>query len=130
MLVGFELAHGWPVQFQPIGIVDDAIEDGVGEGRLADDIVPLVEGKLAGDERRAVAIAILDDLHQIAPLVGGEPVRSPVVEDQQIGLDQRAEQAREATVTMGELEIGEQPRHAGVEHRVAVPARLLGERAR
>ena len=31
---------------------------------------------------------------------------------------------------MGEFEIGEQPRHAGVEHRVAVPARLLGERAR
>ena len=48
-------------------------------------------------------------LHQIASLVGGEPIRSPVVEDQQVGLDQRTEQACEATVTMGEFEIGEQP---------------------
>jgi hypothetical protein len=39
--------------------VDDAIEDGVGEGRLTDDIVPLVEGELAGDERRAAAIMSL-----------------------------------------------------------------------
>ena len=129
LFVGFELAHGRPVQFQPIGVVDDAIEDGVGESRVADDIVPLVEGELAGNERRAAAIAVLDDLHQIAPLVGGEPVRAPVVEDQQIGLDQGAEQAGEATVTVGKFEIGEQPRHAGVQHRVAIPARLLGERA-
>src|SRR5258707_13252365 len=52
----------------------------VRERRLADDIVPLVAGKLAGDKRGAVAVAVLDDFHQIAPLVGGEPVRSPVVE--------------------------------------------------
>jgi hypothetical protein len=110
--------------------VDDAIEDGVGEGWLADDFVPFVEGELAGDEGRAIAIAILDDFHQIAPLVGGEPVWSPVVEDQQIGFDQGTEEAGKATVPVGELQIGEQPRHAGVEHRVAVPARLLGERAR
>ena len=89
-------AYGRPVQFQPIGVVDDAIENGVGEGRLTDDIVPLVEGELAGDERRAAAIAVLDDFHQIAPLVGDKPVRAPVIEDQQIGLDQGAEQACEA----------------------------------
>ena len=110
--------------------MDDAIEDGVGESRLADDLVPLVERELAGDERGASAIAVLDDLHQVAPLVGGEPIRPPIVEDQQIGLDQGAEQAGEATITMGEFQIGEQPRHAGVEYRVAIPARLLGERAR
>ena len=102
---------------------------GIPRERVADDIVPLVEGELAGNERRAAAIAVLDDLHQIAPLVGGEPVRAPVVEDQQIGLDQGAEQAGEATVTVGKFEIGEQPRHAGVQHRIAIPARLLGERA-
>jgi hypothetical protein len=70
-------------------------------------VVPFISGKLAGDEHRAVAMAVLDDLHQIASLAGGEPVRSPVVEDQQIGFDQRTKQAREATVTVGEFQIGE-----------------------
>jgi hypothetical protein len=37
LLAGFELAHGWPIQFQPIGIVDNAIEDSVGEGWFAED---------------------------------------------------------------------------------------------
>jgi hypothetical protein len=30
---------------------------------------------------------------------------------------------------MGEFEIGEQPRHAGIVHRIAIAACLLGERA-
>ena len=114
---------------ETIGVVDEAIEDGVGEGRLADDLVPRVDRQLAGDQRRAGAVAVLDDLHEIAPLVGDEAVRAPVVEDQQIGLGQRAEQTREAAVAVGELQIGEQARHASVMHRVAVPAGFLGERA-
>ena len=73
---------------------------------------------------------LVDILHQLAsppvrPLVGGEPVRAPVVEDQQIGLDQGAEQAGEATVTVGKFEIGEQPRHAAVEHRVEIFPRWI-----
>lgn len=66
---------------------------------------------MAGDERRAAAIAVLDDFHQIAPLVGDKPVRAPVIEDQQIGLDQGAEQAGEATVTVSKFKIGKQRRH-------------------
>ena len=89
----------------------------------------VVDRELAGDQRRAAAVAILDDLHQIAPLVGGEPIGSPVVEDQQIDLDQRAEQPREAAVAVGEFEIGEQARHAGVVHGVAVAAGFLRQRA-
>jgi hypothetical protein len=50
-----------------------------------------------------------------------------LVEDQQVGLDQRTKQAREATVTVGEFEVGEQPRHASVDNCVAVSTCLLGE---
>jgi hypothetical protein len=31
-------------------------------------------------------MTILDDLHQIAPLAGGEAVRSPIVEDKKIAV--------------------------------------------
>lgn len=104
-------------------------KDGVGESELTDDLVPRVGRQLAGDECRAPAVMILDDLDQIAPLTGGESIRIPVVESQEIGLDQGAEQAREPAIVVGKLEVGEQPRHAGVVHDVTVAARLVGKRA-
>ena len=68
-----------------MSIVDDAIEDGVGDGRLADDVVPSVDRDLAG-EIGAVAAALLDDLQQVASLVGRERFEAPVVEVSKICL--------------------------------------------
>ena len=67
-------------------------------------------------------MAILDDFHEIAALAGGEAIGSPIVEDEEIDLDQHAEQAREAAIAVGEIEIGEQPRHARVVDGVSVAA--------
>ena len=109
--------------------MDEAIEDGVGEGRLADDLVPASDRELAGDQRRAAAVAVLDDLHQIAPLVA---VRRSGPQSSRISrsdLAEAAEQPREAAVAVGELEIGEQPRQALVEDGESVAAGLLAERA-
>ena len=83
-VVGGELrAQGVALELEAMGVVDDAVEDGVGDGRLADDVVPSVDGDLAGDEGSAVAVAFLDDLQQIAPLVGSERLKPPIVEDEQ-----------------------------------------------
>ena len=89
---------------------------------LADNLMPGCRGELAGDQDRASPIAILDDLHEIAPLAGGEAVRSPIIEYEKIDLDPHAEQPREAAVAVGEIEIDEQARHARVVHGVAVAA--------
>ncbi len=37
-------------EVDPVRVVDDAIEDGVGVGGIADQLVPFVEGDLAGDD--------------------------------------------------------------------------------
>ena len=109
--------------------MNDAIQDRVAERGLADDVMPGWHGELAGDQDGAAAVAILDDFHGVAALAGGEAIGSPIVEDEEIDLDQHAEQAREAAVAVGEIEIGEQARHAGVVDGVAVAARLLRQRA-
>jgi hypothetical protein len=44
------------------------------------------------------------------PMARGEAIRSPIVEHEEIDLDQHSEQAREATVAVGEIKIGEQAR--------------------
>lgn len=75
--------------------MDEPVQDGVGEGGLVDHGMPGVDGKLAGDDRRSRLIAILEDFHQIPVLAGGEPVRPPIVQDEQIGFDQLAEDPRE-----------------------------------
>jgi hypothetical protein len=72
------------MEFDPVRVVDDAVEDGVGQCRVADDLVPVVDRHLAGDDQRAGAVAILDDLQQIALLFGKQRFRTPVIDDQQI----------------------------------------------
>ncbi len=73
------LAQALSGQFDAIGVVDDAVEDGVGEGGNADQIVPAGDGNLAGDDERAFVVAVLDDLQQIARLAGAERLRSPII---------------------------------------------------
>src|SRR4051794_18595000 len=70
-LGGF-FAQGFAAQLEAVGIVDDAIQDRVGEGRIADQVVPAIDRDLAGDQRGAAAVALLDDLEQVAALLGSE----------------------------------------------------------
>ena len=87
--------------------MDNAIQNGVGECRLADDVMPRFHGQQAGDRGRAAGrVSILDDLHQITTLRGGDPVRSPIVEDQRLSFRYAAEQAREAPVVTGQFQYG------------------------
>jgi hypothetical protein len=63
---------------------------------------------VAGDEGCAATVAVLDDLHQTAVPVGGEPIRSPVVEDQQVGATgTNEEDMDESKVARGKKRLGQ-----------------------
>ena len=64
-------AHAVAGQFDPVGIVNEAVEDGVGIGRIANDFMPAVDGKLRGDHGGAAPIAIFEDFQEI--MAGVEP---------------------------------------------------------
>ena len=49
-------------EIDAVRVVDDAIEDGVGIGRIADQGVPFVDGDLAGNDRRSAAMAYAIEL--------------------------------------------------------------------
>lgn len=49
--------------------MQEAVTDGIGERGLADEVVVLGRGQLAGDDGRTGAIAILEDLEQVTPLM-------------------------------------------------------------
>ena len=63
--------------------MDEPVEDGVGERGVTDGGVPFGDRDLAGDQGGGPPAAILDDLEQIAALVGGHGRDRPIVEDQE-----------------------------------------------
>ena len=50
--------------------MDEAVEDGVGVGWVADDVVPSVDGQLRGDHCRAAAVGIQCSLFPLV-ITGG-----------------------------------------------------------
>src|SRR5271154_1286103 len=123
------LAQALAGQFDAIGVMNDAVEDGVSERGYPDQIVPAVDGNLAGDDERAFVVAILDDLQQIARLIGRERFGAPIIENQQLDARQGAQEPGVARVAVSDGEIGEEPGHAGVENGHVLSARLMAEGA-
>jgi hypothetical protein len=71
-----------PGEINPVCVVDEAIEDGVGVSGIADQLVPFADGYLAGDNRRSAAIAFFEYLKRFVTCGGIERLETPVVEDQ------------------------------------------------
>ena len=105
--------------------MDEPVEDGIREGRFSDDLMPCADGKLACDQRRSCAVAILDDLHEITSLAGIEAIRPPVIKDQQLCLRQGPEDTWEASVSMGQFQFVKEARDTFVEDSDALPAGRL-----
>jgi hypothetical protein len=62
-----------------VGVVDDAVEDGVGVSWIADDMVPFVDRELAGDDRGSSPMAFFEDFQQIMSCGGIERFETPIV---------------------------------------------------
>ena len=123
------LAQALARQLDAIGVVDDAVEDGVGEGGNADQIVPAVNGNLAGDDQRAPVVAVFDDFQEIAGLVGPERLRPPIIENKQFYAGERSQQPGVAWIATRNGKIGEQSWNAGVENGYVLSTGLVAERA-
>src|SRR6266849_9975641 len=85
------LAQTVALELHTMGIVDDPVEDGVGKGRLADQVVPAVDRDLAGDKRGAAAVAVFDDFQHVMALLGPKGLETPIVEDQQLDAAERTD---------------------------------------
>ena len=63
-----------------MSIVSDAVQYGIAERRVGNNVVPLFHGDLTCDQQRSFIVAIIDDFEEISALLGGERLGSPVVE--------------------------------------------------
>ncbi len=108
-----------------MGVVDEAIQDGVSVGGLADDRMPVGHGELAGDQGGAPAVPIFEDLQQVVARLVIERAQPPVIQDQELDGAQRLEAAAGAAVAVGQGEFVEQLGDADVEDGVVVAGRAL-----
>ncbi len=61
------LTHALAGKGQPVRVVDEAVQDGIGQGRIADRFVPVLHRELTGNDRGAAAVAVFEDFQQVAP---------------------------------------------------------------
>src|SRR5207244_12574387 len=101
--------------------------DGVGICRIADKGVPFVDGDLAGEDGRPAAVALFEDLVEVATGTGVERFEAPIVEDEKLDAGETAQDAGIAAVTAGEREFGEQLGDPLIENRAVIAAGFVTE---
>ena len=65
-----------------MGVVNETVQNGVGVGGIADNLMPAVHGQLGSDHRRAAAVTLFEDFQEIVAGGGVERLQPPIVEDQ------------------------------------------------
>src|SRR3954463_11500064 len=80
LTLGGYFSEALALEREPVSVVHQAIENGIGKGRIADDLVPMFDRKLAGHHGRAAAVPILHDFQEVAALLGGHWSKSPIIE--------------------------------------------------
>ena len=109
--------------------MNKAIQDGVAEGGVADNVVPMFDGDLASDDGRGATVAIIKDLQQVAPFGLVENRKAPVIEDQQLNAAEGFEQTAIAAVAACEGKRLEQARDAMILNRTVVAAGFVAQGA-
>jgi hypothetical protein len=112
-----------------MGVVEQAVADRIGEGRLAEVVVPLGGRELACDDRGASAVAILEELQEVAALGILDGRQPPVIDDEDVEASQLGEQAEVGAVGPGQGEFMEEARGAAVARAIAFAAGLVRQRA-
>lgn len=130
MGVGLVATHGFSFERDAVGVVDDPVEDGIGQGGVSDGPVPVLERELTCDKGSASAGPIFQDLEQVVTLPLGKRGESVVVEDQEIGLLQSVHERGIGPVAASESEGIEQSSEPEVPTGEALPARGLGQGTR
>ncbi len=68
-----------------MGVVDQAIEDGVGQRGISDLGMPFIHRELSGHEGGTEAMTVFEEFQEVSTVFIGQEDESPIVQDDQIG---------------------------------------------
>ena len=90
--MGLLFSHGFSFQGDGVGVVDESVKNGVGQCWVADGFMPVFDGQLSGDKGGALVVAVFHDLEEVAPLLCAQRRACPVIEDEEFGAGQAAQE--------------------------------------
>jgi len=111
-----------------VGVVHEAVENSVGDGGIADDFVPMLNGKLTGDDGRAASVPVFHDLQEIAALLREHRRKSPIIKDEKLNARERLKQAGVTAIAACQSERIEEAWQPAIADRSVVTASLMAER--
>ncbi len=112
-----------------VGVVDDAIEDGIRDCALTDHVVPKVYRQLAPDEDELSLVASFGEFEDVPSFLEGEAFQAPVVEADQVEPLQPTQQAGMSRRAAHLGEVDQEVGNAAVEHGEPLHACLVGKGA-
>ena len=129
VMLGGCFSEALALEREPVSVVHQPIENGIGESWITDDLVPMFDRELAGDHGRSAPVPILHDLQEVMLLFGGHGSKSPVVEDQKFDASQALEEPSVMTVAACQREGIEETRQALIKDRAIIPTSFVTEGA-
>ena len=108
-------------------VVQQAVEDGGGDHRVAEDVPPGAEALVAGDDDRAALVAAADELEEQVGALAIDRDVADLVDDQDLRLGEELELLVEAVLGERLAEGGDEPGRGGEQRPVAQLAGLEAE---
>jgi len=78
-------SHRVTFEHEFVSVVDQAIENRVGQRGIADRLMPMLDGKLAGNNGGAAAVAVFEQFKHVVSADIIKLRQPPIVKDDQIG---------------------------------------------
>ena len=105
------------VHLQDVDVVGEPVQQRPGKPFGAEQVSPLVEGEVGGDQDGASFVALAEDLEEEFRAGGGQGHEAQLVDDQQPEAGQLPLQVEQAAVVPGLHEFADQGRGGGEAHR-------------
>lgn len=99
------LAVALALDSQRMDMVGQTIQGGAGKEIVVEDLGPLFEGAIAGDDQRAALVAFHNDLVEVLHGLGGERLQAEVVQYQEIAAEDLGQHAAVSACSAGGVEV-------------------------
>jgi hypothetical protein len=120
-------SEGLALEFEFVGLMDEAIEDRVGEGGVSQIVVPMFDWQLTGDDGRAGADTIIEQLKQIRTCALIERSQSPVVQNDDVRSRPLRQALAESAIAMGDTKRLDETRQSNILRAEALAACLVAQ---